>query len=65
MVETIEKGTYNNDCELVNLRINVNLIYKLPLSIEQKRKWADWIKELYWNRKVLLNQWYIDYVLPF
>ena len=65
MVETIEKGTSNNDCELVNLRINVNLIYKLPLSIEQKRTWADWIKELYWNRKVLLNQWYIDYVLPF
>lgn len=51
--------------ELVNLRINVNLIYQLPLPKEDKLQWADWIKELYWNRKVLLNEWYIKYVLPF
>lgn len=51
--------------ELVNLRINVNLIYQLPLPKEHKIQWADWIKELYWNRKALINEWYIKYVLPF
>lgn len=64
IIETAEFA--NNDRELVNLRINVNLIYSLPIiPIENKTMWADWIKELYWNRKVLLNQWYIDNVLPF
>lgn len=54
-----------NNRELVNLRININLIYKTSLSKEYKLQWADWIKELYWNRKALLNQWYINNVLPF
>lgn len=51
--------------ELVQLRINVNLMYTLPIPKEDKIRWADWIKELYWNRRVLLNEWYIKYVLPF
>ena len=51
--------------ELVQLRINVNLMYTLPIPKEDKIRWADWIKELYWNRKALLNEWYIKYVLPF
>lgn len=55
----------NQNRELVQLRINVNLIYQLPLPKEDKLQWADWIKELYWNRKALLNEWYIKYVLPF
>ena len=55
----------NQDRELVQLRINVNLIYQLPLPREDKLQWADWIKELYWNRKAILNEWYIKYVLPF
>lgn len=55
----------NQDRELVQLRINVNLIYQLPLPKEDKIQWADWIKELYWRRKVILNEWYIKYVLPF
>ena len=55
----------NQDRELVQLRINVNLIYQSPLPREDKLQWADWIKELYWNRKAILNEWYIKYVLPF
>ena len=55
----------DNNRELVNLRINVNLIYNLPINHEDKNIWADWIKELYWNRKVILNKWYIDNILPF
>lgn len=51
--------------ELVQLRINVNLIYQLSMPKEDKIQWAEWIKELYWNRKALLNEWYIKYVLPF
>lgn len=51
--------------ELVQLRINVNLMYTLPIPKEDKIRWADWVKELYWNRKALLNEWYIKYVLPF
>lgn len=63
MIECAELA--NTNSELINLRINVNLIYNLSLSAEQKTQWADWIKELYWNRKKLLNSWYIEYVLPF
>lgn len=56
----------NNDYELVNLRINVNLIYSLPVMPHvDKESWAEWIRELYWNRKVLLNKWYIENILPF
>lgn len=65
MVEDAEAQRTCHNSELVNLRINVNLIYKLPIAHEDKVQWADWIKELYWNRKALLNQWYIDNVLPF
>lgn len=64
VIETAEFA--NNDRELIQLRINVNFIYTLPIvPAEHKRAWANWIKELYWNRKVLLNQWYIENVLPF
>ena len=55
----------NQDRELVELRINVNLIYQIPIAKEDRLQWADWIKELYWNRKAILNEWYIKYVLPF
>lgn len=56
----------DNNKELVQLRIAVNMIYALPIiSKEDKLAWVEWIKELYWNRKVILNKWYIDNVLPF
>lgn len=56
----------DNNRELVQLRIAVNMIYSLPtISKEDKFIWVEWIKELYWNRKVILNKWYIDNVLPF
>lgn len=56
----------DNNRELVQLRIAINMIYTLPIiSKEDKFIWVEWIKELYWNRKVILNKWYIDNVLPF
>ena len=51
--------------ELVRLRIAVNKIYNLNINKDVKTRWADWIKELYWNRKTVLNKWYIDEILPF
>lgn len=52
--------------ELVKLRIAVNMIYSLKcLKAEDKNLWANWVKELYWERKAKLHQWYIEYVLPF
>lgn len=52
--------------ELVKLRIAINLIYTAPfLSITDKMQWSEWIKELYWSRKAVLNKWYIEEVLPF
>ena len=51
--------------ELVRLRIAVNKIYNLNINKDVKTMWADWIKELYWNRKTVLNKWYIDEILPF
>ena len=56
----------DNNRELVQLRIAINMIYTLPIiSKEDKFIWVEWVKELYWNRKVILNKWYIDNVLPF
>ena len=63
MIENAEQS--NPLTELVKLRIIVNLIYNLPIAKEERLQWADWIKELYWNRKALLNKWYIENVLPF
>lgn len=61
-----QQGMLRVDTELVQLRIIVNMIYSLPIiSKEDKSLWVDWVKELYWNRKSILNQWYIDNVLPF
>lgn len=52
--------------ELVHLRIAVNMILKLEyLSKEDKDVWVNWIQELYWSRKRVLHQWYLEYVLPF
>lgn len=65
LVEDAEIFRFDYDRELVNLRINVNLIYNLPLTREQKLCWTTWIKELFWSRRVLLNRWYIENVLPF
>lgn len=51
--------------ELVKLRIAVNMIYKLNyLSNEEKIKWSEWIKELFWNRKAVIQNWYCNCVLP-
>ena len=64
MLDSVEFN--QNKTELVRLRIAVNQIFKLDyLSAHEKIQWSDWIKELYWNRKAVLNKWYIDEVLPF
>lgn len=52
--------------ELVRLRIATNMIYGLSyLNADSKLLWSNWIRELYWERKKVLHQWYLDYVLPF
>lgn len=56
----------NTNSELVQLRIIVNMMYKLKnIDKYDRTQWVSWVLELFWNRKRLLNQWYIDYVLPF
>lgn len=52
--------------ELVRLRIAVNMINSIPyLDNNSKILWSNWIKELYWERKKILHEWYLQYVLPF
>ena len=63
VIDTAEASRPNT--ELVKLRIIVNLIYNLPIPQNDRHEWASWIKELYWSRKVYLNKWYIEYILPF
>lgn len=56
----------NTKTELVLLRILINEIHKLTfIPIKDRNYWEVWIKELYWNRKRVINKWYIDCVLPF
>lgn len=56
----------NTKTELVLLRILVNQIHKLTfIPLKERNEWEVWIKELYWNRKRVINKWYIDCVLPF
>lgn len=56
----------NIKTELVLLRILVNQIHKLTfMPLKERNEWEVWIKELYWNRKRVINKWYIDCVLPF
>ena len=64
MIDTAEYA--NTKTELVRLRIAVNMIYKLDcLTESEKITWSNGIKDLYWERKKLLQQWYVTYVLPF
>ena len=52
--------------ELVQLRIANSMIMNLKcLSSDDRILWANWIKELYWERKKILHRWYLEYVLPF
>ena len=52
--------------ELVRLRIAVNMINSLPyLSHNDKILWTNWVQELYWERKKVLHEWYLQYILPF
>lgn len=52
--------------ELVRLRIATNMIYGLPyLDNNSKLLWSSWVKELYWERKKILHQWYLENILPF
>lgn len=52
--------------ELVKLRIIVNMIMKNEtLDGSTKVLWSNWIKELYWERKKVLHEWYLQYILPF
>lgn len=51
--------------ELVQLRIAVNMIMSLDIDYTDKFNWAEWIKELYWERKKVLHEWYLEYILPF
>lgn len=52
--------------ELVQLRIAVNMIMNLTYLDSNKRlEWSNWIKELYWKRKAVINQYILDYILPF
>lgn len=52
--------------ELVRLRIATNMIYGLTyLDSDSKLLWSNWIKELYWERKKVLHQWYLENILPF
>ena len=63
----ITTAEYSNiKTELVLLRILVNQIHKLTfMPLKERNEWEVWIKELYWNRKRVINKWYIDCVLPF
>nr|DAJ18142.1 MAG TPA: hypothetical protein [Podoviridae sp. ctY3D12] len=52
--------------ELVRLRIAVNMINSLSyLSHNDKILWTNWVRELYWERKKILHEWYLQYILPF
>ena len=52
--------------ELVRLRIAVNMINSLSyLSHNDKILWTNWVQELYWERKKILHEWYLQYILPF
>lgn len=52
--------------ELVKLKIAVNKIFSLTfLPAEDKIWWSEWVKELYWERKKVLHQWYLENILPF
>lgn len=52
--------------ELVQLRISINMIMNLSyLDSDTRLLWSNWIKELYWKRKAIINQYILDYVLPF
>lgn len=53
--------------ELVQLRIADSMIMNLKCieSNYDRLLWANWIKELYWERKKILHRWYLEYVLPF
>lgn len=52
--------------ELVRLRIAVNMISTAPyLDKDSKILWSNWVKELYWERKKVLHQWYLENILPF
>ena len=64
MIDTADYA--NTKTELVRLRIAVNMIYTLDcLTESEKITWSNGIKDLYWERKKLLQQWYVTYVLPF
>lgn len=57
---------HDTKTELVKLRIGINMILSIHyLSAKDKLAWAEWIKELYWNRKAVLHKWYMEEVLPF
>lgn len=52
--------------ELVQLRIANNMIMNLKcINSDDRILWANWIKELYWERKKVLHRWYLENVLPF
>ena len=56
----------NSKTELVQLRIAVNMIMNLTyLDSDKRLEWSNWIKELYWKRKAVINQYILDYILPF
>lgn len=56
----------NTKTELVQLRIATNMIMTLKfIEHNEKLVWANWIRDLYWKRKALINQYIIDYILPF
>ena len=48
----------NSKTELVQLRIAVNMIMNLTyLDSDKRLEWSNWIKELYWKRKAVINQY--------
>jgi len=64
MISTAERPQYNT--EAVRLRIAVNMIMKLSCFTQKERlAYADWIKDLYWERRKVLSRWYVETMLPF
>lgn len=55
----------NLDRELVLLRIAINMIDQLDMDFNDRIQWTEWLRELFWKRKSIFNEWYIKYVLPF
>lgn len=51
--------------ELVLLRIAINMIDQLDMDFNDRIQWTEWLRELFWKRKSIFNEWYIKYVLPF